>query len=57
MDEFFPNEFMGSSLEADHTYQRKGPDDFVGEYHELASRFVIKADSYAAFRPSNCRAL
>jgi hypothetical protein len=56
MDEFFPNEFMGSSLEPDHMYQRKGPDDFVGEFHEFASRFVIKADSYAAFRPSNCRA-
>ncbi|GAQ11951.1 hypothetical protein ALT_9272 [Aspergillus lentulus] len=55
MDEFFPNEFMGSSLEADHMYQRKGPDDFVGEFHEFAFRFVIKADSYAAFRQSNCR--
>ncbi|KAF7157079.1 hypothetical protein CNMCM5623_001067 [Aspergillus felis] len=29
MDEFFPNEFMASSLDAENVYQRKGPDDFV----------------------------
>jgi hypothetical protein len=32
MGEFFPNEFMGSSLEQEDIYQRKGPDDFVGEF-------------------------
>ncbi|RLM00739.1 hypothetical protein CFD26_108504 [Aspergillus turcosus] len=34
MDEFFPNDFMGSSLEQENIYQRKGPDNFVGEFHE-----------------------
>ncbi|GFF38919.1 5',5'''-P-1,P-4-tetraphosphate phosphorylase 2, partial [Aspergillus udagawae] len=29
MDEFFPSEFMASSLEAENIYQRKGPGDFV----------------------------
>jgi hypothetical protein len=45
MDEFFPSEFMASSLEAENIYQRKGPGDFVGEFIEFASRFVLKADS------------
>ncbi|EAW15183.1 putative C2H2 finger domain protein [Aspergillus clavatus NRRL 1] len=29
MDEFFPNDFIGNSLDSEDIYQTKGPDDFV----------------------------